>query len=93
MGAAQRRDVVYTSYTDLTTKPEVVDLVDREIREANERLVRVEQVRAFRFLPRELNQDDGELTATQKVRRSAVQERYEGLIESIYAGSPTAGGQ
>ena len=44
-------------------------------------------MRAFRLLPRELNQDDGELTATQKVRRSAVGERYAELIESMYGGA------
>ena len=83
---AQRQNIVYTSYVDLTTKPAVQELVSREIDRGNDNLARVEQVRAFRFLPRELNQDDGELTATQKVRRRAVQERYEALIESIYSG-------
>ena len=46
--------------------------------------VDLEQVRGFRLLPRELNQDDGELTATQKVRRRAVMEGWGPLIEEIY---------
>ena len=53
---------------------------------ANEHLAQVEHVRAFRLLPKELNQDDGELTATQKVRRKVVGEIYAELIEGMYGG-------
>ena len=83
---AQRQGVVYTSYSDLAGQPEVVELIGREVNVANDNLAQVEQVRAFRLLPKELNQDDGELTATQKVRRGVVSERYEALIEGIYGG-------
>lgn len=81
---AQRRQIPYTSYGDLASRSEVVELVGLEVRSANERLVPVEHVRAFRLLPKELNQDDGELTATQKVRRSAVHEAFSPLIEEMY---------
>jgi long-chain acyl-CoA synthetase len=54
------------------------------VRRCNENLARVEQVRAFRLLPKELHQDDEELTATQKVRRTAFYERYADLIEEMY---------
>jgi len=83
---AQRQGVVYTSFPDLASKPEVVELIGGAVRDANDRLVQVEHVRSFRLLPKELNQDDGELTATQKVRRTAVGEIYEGLIEGMYGG-------
>lgn len=83
---AQRQGVAYTSYTDLASRAEVIELVGRAINAANDNLAQVEQVRAFRLLPKELNQDDGELTATQKVRRKVIAERYEGLIEGIYQG-------
>lgn len=72
---ATRRGLPYTSYQDLAAKPEAVDLIAKEIDTANELLVPVEQVKAFRILPKELNQDDGELTATQKVRRREVGSR------------------
>ena len=81
---ATRRQLPYTSYTDLAGKPAVIDLVSAEIDKANDRLARVEQVRSFRILPKELNQDDGELTATQKVRRRAIHAAYAELIESMY---------
>ncbi|MGB0588287.1 MAG: AMP-dependent synthetase/ligase [Myxococcota bacterium] len=83
---AQRQGVVYTSFSDLAAKLEVIELVGREISVANDRLAQVEHVRAFRLLSKELNQDDGELTATQKVRRKVVGELHSELIESIYSG-------
>ncbi len=66
-------------------EPQVRKLVEQAIHEANDQLARVEQVRAFRILPKELHQDDGELTATQKVRRSEVMRIHGALVEEIYA--------
>jgi long-chain acyl-CoA synthetase len=63
----------------------VVALVREEIEKANELLARVEQVRAFRLLPRELLQDEGQLTATQKVKRRVVLAQHAELVESMYA--------
>ena len=83
---ATRREITYTSFEDLTEKAEVRALIAQEINQANDRLVRVEQVRSFRLLPKELHQDDGEMTATQKVRRRAVCEKFNGLIEEMYTG-------
>ena len=83
---ATRRGLPYTSYQDLAAKPEVIDLVEKEIDRANELLAPVEQVKAFRIIPKELNQDDGELTATQKVRRREVTNLFAPLIESMYGG-------
>jgi long-chain acyl-CoA synthetase len=81
---ATRRAIAHTSFGDLAGRAEVVALVAAEIEKANELLARVEQVRAFRLLPRELSQDEGELTATQKVRRRQVLGGYADLVESMY---------
>lgn len=81
---ATRRKITHTSFEGLTTKEEVLDLIRDEVNAANDRLARVENVRAFRLFPKELHQDDGEMTATQKVRRSAITDKYEALIEEIY---------
>jgi long-chain acyl-CoA synthetase len=52
----------------------------------NADLAQVEQVKAFRLLPKLLDHEDGELTATQKVRRSAMADRFADLVESMYGG-------
>ncbi|MCB9543452.1 MAG: AMP-binding protein [Myxococcales bacterium] len=83
---ATRNAIAYTSFADLTARPEVVALIERELRARNERLARVEQVRVFRLFDKELHQDDGELTATQKVRRRAITEKYAALIEDMFRG-------
>lgn len=83
---ATRRGLAHTSYADLASRPEVRELLAGEVEKANALLVRVEAVRAFRVLPKELHQDDGELTATQKVRRRQVLERYRDLVDGMYRG-------
>lgn len=81
---ALRRKIAFTSYSDLTTQPEVLKLIEEEVARANEGLARVEQVRTFRLLPREMTQDAGEVTASLKVRRKAVLELHSHLVEEMY---------
>ncbi len=83
---ASRRGIAYTSFEDLVAKGETEDLITHEIHAANESLAQVEQVRAFRLFKKELHQDDGELTPTQKLKRGAVTKIYSNLIESMYGG-------
>ena len=83
---AQQQRIAFTTYRDLTEKKEVLALVQGIVDEVNEGLASVEQVKAFRLLPKLLDHEDGELTATQKVRRSAMAERFSDLVESMYGG-------
>jgi long-chain acyl-CoA synthetase len=84
---AQARRIPYTTYRDLSHKPEVIELVREAIDEVNERFARVEQIKKFKMLPKELDHEDGELTATQKVKRAAIARMFAPLIDEIY-GSP-----
>ncbi|MGQ0841836.1 AMP-dependent synthetase/ligase [Actinokineospora sp.] len=81
---ATRRGIAYTTYADLSTKPEVRDLVQRVVDEANGDLSQVERVKRFWLIPRELDHEDGDLTATQKVKRRAVEQRFATEIEAMY---------
>jgi long-chain acyl-CoA synthetase len=81
---ATRRGINFTSFEDLAARPEVVKLIEGEVQRVNELLARVEQVKAFRLLPKELHQDDGEVTATQKLKRRVVYEKFASLIEDMY---------
>jgi long-chain acyl-CoA synthetase len=82
---AQRRKIPYTTYRDLAEKPEVIALVQGVIDSVNARVSTVEQIKRFRMLPKELDHEDGELTATQKVKRSALGEMFGELVDSMYA--------
>jgi long-chain acyl-CoA synthetase len=84
---AQRRRLPYTTYRDLTEKPEVRQLVQGIVDKVNERFAQAEQIKRFELLPKELDHEDGELTATQKVKRSALVDRFGDLVESMYGGT------
>jgi long-chain acyl-CoA synthetase len=85
---AQRRQLGYSTYRDLSAKPEVVELVAGVVDAVNANLAPVEQVKAFRLLPKELDHEDGELTATQKVKRSAISQMFEDTVVEMYSGAP-----
>ncbi|MGH3516768.1 MAG: AMP-dependent synthetase/ligase [Haloechinothrix sp.] len=81
---AQRRKIPYTTYRDLSERPEVIKLVQQIVDQVNDRFAQVETIKRFRMLPKELDHEDGELTATQKVKRSAMTDRFAELVESMY---------
>jgi long-chain acyl-CoA synthetase len=83
---AQRRRLPYTTYRDLSNKPEVHALVQQIVDDVNSRRATVERIKTFRMLPKELDHEDGELTATQKVKRSAIAELFGDLVEDMYGG-------
>jgi long-chain acyl-CoA synthetase len=87
---AQRRKIDFTTYRDLSEKPQVVELVKGVVDRVNAKLARVEQVKRFRMLPKELDHEDGELTATQKVKRSAIEERFADLVTDLYSAKADA---
>jgi long-chain acyl-CoA synthetase len=60
-------------------------MIENEVAAVNARLAQVQQVRKFHLLAKELDHDDGEVTATMKVRRKSIAERYADVIEAIYA--------
>ena len=81
---ALRKNITFTTYRDLSEKPEVIDLIQREVGKANEKLARVEEVKQFRLIGKELDHEDGELTATQKVKREKIESMFGDLIADIY---------
>jgi long-chain acyl-CoA synthetase len=84
---AREHGVVHTGYGSLVAHADVLALIDAGVARANDDLTRVEQVKAFRLLPRELDPElEGEpVTPTHKVKRRLMAERYGDLVESMYA--------
>ena len=81
---ALRHNLPYTTYRDLSEKPEVIELIDQVVQRTNEKFARVENIRKFALLPKQLDHEDGELTATQKLKRSAMMDAFGDLVESLY---------
>jgi long-chain acyl-CoA synthetase len=82
---AEARNIAFTHFRSLSETPEVRDLLQAEIDSGNARLAQVSQIRKFRLLTRELDHDDGEVTATMKVRRASIYTTYADEIEGMYS--------
>ena len=81
---AMAQKIYFTTYTDLSRKPKVYELIADEIRNVNKTLSRVESIKKFLILEKMLDHDDEELTATMKIRRKKLMKLYEKKIEELY---------
>jgi long-chain acyl-CoA synthetase len=83
---ARGREISYTGFTSLAENAQVQGLIQAEIDKANTELARVEQIKAFRILPKALDpEEEGEpVTPTRKVKRNQMYERFKTLVESMY---------
>lgn len=81
---ATRRRLSFTTYKDLSEQPEVRALISEWVDEVNADLAPVEQIKRFALLPKALDHDEGELTATQKVKRRAIERMFKDTIDQLY---------
>ena len=84
---AQEQNIQYTTYRTLAENAKVRELVEAEVARVNDRFARVENVRKFVILSKQLDHDDGELTATMKVRRRIIEDKFRTEIEAIYGSA------
>ena len=87
---AESKGIAYTTFRSLTENAEVKALIDKQVAKQNELLARVEQVKKVWLLPKELDHDDGEVTATMKVRRAKIYDFYGDEIEALYKKTQSA---
>ena len=81
---AQDNKIQFSTYKDLTQNHAIIDLIDGEIKQVNQTLARVENIRKFTILPKRLYEEDGEVTPTMKIKRKIVNEKFEDIIEAMY---------
>ncbi len=81
---ARDNKIIFKDLKDLTRKPEIIKLIDSVVKEKNKKLHRVEQIKYCRILEEELEQDEGEITPTMKIKRKNLYERNKDLVESMY---------
>jgi long-chain acyl-CoA synthetase len=87
---AEQRGLAFTTFRSLAEHPAVFRLISQEVENANDDLAPVEQVKRFHLLTKELDHDDGEVTATMKVRRASIYTKFAAEIEGLYARESTA---
>jgi len=88
---AERNNIAYASYQELAGHPQVLDTIQAHVEEVNASVAQDEmlsgcQIHRFLVLHKELDADDGEMTRTRKVRRRIVEEKFQDLIDALYAG-------
>jgi long-chain acyl-CoA synthetase len=83
---AERNRIAFTTYSDLSSRPQVLELLRTEVEKVNATLPPAQQLREFVLLYKELDADDEELTRTRKVRRGVIAQKYGDIIEAIYRG-------
>jgi long-chain acyl-CoA synthetase len=81
---AEARRIAFTHFRSLAEHAEVRALIESEIARANGQLAQVAHIRRFHLLTKELDHDDGEVTATMKVRRASIYQTYAAEIEALY---------
>jgi len=81
---AQNNRIAYTTYKSLATHPEVYKLIGKEVEEVNRHFSRVETIKKFKILEKELDPDDEELTATMKVKRAVIEKKFNHIIDMMY---------
>lgn len=83
---AEKKRLSYTTFVDLSQKPEVYDLIKQDVLRVNDTLPPPARVKSFVLLHKEFDPDEGDLTRTRKLRRNVMEERYRELIEAMYSG-------
>ena len=86
---AENNKIGYTTYTDLSQKAPVYNLILQDVQRTNADLPNAAKIQRFLLLHKELDADDAELTRTRKVRRGFVAQRYKELIDGLYGNSET----
>jgi long-chain acyl-CoA synthetase len=81
---AQNNKIAYTTYKSLATHSDVNKLIGKEVEEVNKHFSRVETIKKFKILEKELDPDDEELTATMKVKRAVIEKKFKDIIEAMY---------
>jgi long-chain acyl-CoA synthetase len=82
---AEARGIAFTHFRSLVEQAEVRELIAGEVERGNGQLAQVSRIRKFHLLTKELDHDDGEVTATMKVRRASVHQSYVSEIEALYS--------
>ncbi len=86
---AEKQRIGYTTFVDLSQKPQVYELVRRTVEEVNESLPAAARIQRFVLMHKEFDADEAEMTRTRKIKRNVLADRYGGIIEGMYNGAET----
>ena len=82
---ARRNKVLYAGFTSLATHKKTYKMIGEEVSKGNQALSRVEQVKKFRIIPKELDAEVGDTTPTRKIKRAHMYDMFKDLVEEMYS--------
>lgn len=86
---AEDRNIPYTTYTDLSQKPEILELLKKDVERVNKLVPPVARIKKFVNLHKEFDPDEAELTRTRKLKRAVMESKYADIIKGMYSGQDT----
>ena len=81
---AEQNEISYTNFKSLSQNKEVFSMINNEVYSINQSLSSVQQIKKIYLLPKELDHDDGEVTATMKIKRKSLEKFYNKEIQNMY---------
>ena len=82
---AEDRGISFTTFMDLSQKPEIAELVRKQVTAFNKNVEKAHfKIRRYAILYKLLDVDDGELTKTGKIRRKFILEKYQEFYDALY---------
>ena len=85
---AKELNIKYHDRVELIKHHQVVEMLEKRVKDLQKELANFEQVKKFKLLPKAFSMDDGELTPTQKLRRKVINDKYQDEIEEMYSDKP-----
>jgi len=84
---AGKNHIVYTTFSNLSQKEKVIELIKNEIKDINICLPKWASIKKFVNLHKEFDADEGEMTRTRKVRRNFMEEKYKEIIKALHGNA------
>lgn len=81
---AEKNRIIFTTFVDLSQKPEVYNLIKKEVERVNETLPPAARIKKFVILHKTFDADEAELTRTRKLRRRALEQKYSMMLDAMY---------
>jgi long-chain acyl-CoA synthetase len=83
---AEKQGIGYTTFTDLSQRKEVYDLIQEAVNEVNQNLPEKARIRYFVLMHKEFDADEAEMTRSRKLKRNVLAEKYGNIVEAMYNG-------
>lgn len=83
---ASENHILFSEWEELVKNPQIISLIQKQIDEMNQKLASYERIQKFLILPNDFSPESGELTPSMKVKRTAINHKFQEEIDRMYQG-------